>query len=125
MIKNQINPYLGNHPLSVLTTHEIQKFYNAIKKNGRVKKDTTHGTELADSMVRKVHMMLHEALDMAVKQKLIVSNPTNETTLPKNNYAPKQILNDEQLDKFMTQIKQDEKWYDFFYIEITTGLRKG
>ena len=125
MIKNQINPHLGNRPLSALTTQEIQKFYNAIKKNGRVKSDKKHGTELADSMVRKVHLMLHEALDMAVKQRLLVSNPTNGTTLPKNNYAPKQILNDEQLDKFMNQIRQDEKWHDFFYTEITTGLRKG
>ena len=125
MIKNQINPNLGKRPLSALTTQEIQKFYNTIKKKGRVKTDTTHGTELADSMVRKVHMMLHEALDMAVKQKLIVSNPTNGTTLPKNNYAPKQILNDEQLNRFMEVIKSDERWYEFFYTEITTGLRKG
>lgn len=125
MIKNQINPYLGNRPLSALTTIEIQKFYNTIKKNGRVKSDKNHGTALADSMVRKVHMMLHEALDMAVKQRLLVNNPTNGTTLQKNNYAPKQILNDEQLDKFMNQIRQDKKWHDFFYTEITTGLRKG
>ena len=125
MIKNQINPYLGNRPLSALTTMEIQKFYNTIKKNGRVKSDKNHGTELADSMVRKVHLMLHESLDMAVKQQLLVSNPTNGTALPKNNYAPKQILNDEQLDKFMNQIKQDKKWHDFFYTEITTGLHKG
>ena len=125
MINNQINPYLGNRPLSALTTQEIQKFYNTIKKNGRVKSDQKHGTGLADSMARKVHLMLHEALDMAVKQRLLVSNPTNGTTLPKNNYAPKQILNDEQLDKFMNQIRQDEKWHDFFYTEITTGLRKG
>lgn len=53
-------------------------------------------------------MMLHEALEMAVKQHMLVSNPTNGTTLPKNNYAPKQILNDEQLDKFIIHIKQDE-----------------
>ncbi|MBD5118611.1 MAG: site-specific integrase, partial [Clostridiales bacterium] len=125
MIKNQINPNLGKRPLSALTTQEVHKFYNTIKKKGRVKTDTTHGTELADSMVRKVHMMLHEALDMAVKQKLIVSNPTNGTTLPKNNYAPKQILNDEQLNRFMEVIKSDERWYEFFYTEITTGLRKG
>ena len=125
MIKNQINPNLGKRPLSALTTQEIQKFYNTIKKKGRVKTDTTHGTELADSMVRKVHMMLHEALDMAVKHRLIVSNPTTGTTLPKNNYAPKQILNDEQLNRFMEVIKSDERWYEFFYTEITTGLRKG
>ena len=125
MINNQINPYLGNRPLSALTTQEIQKFYNAIKKNGRVKSDKKHGTEIADSMVRKVHLMLHEALDMAVKQRLLVSNPTNGTTLPKNNYAPKQILNDKQLNRFIEAIKTDKRWCDFFYTEITTGLRKG
>ena len=125
MINNQINPYLGNRPLSALTTQEIQKFYNTIKKNGRVKSDKKHGMELADSMVRKVHMMLHETLDIAVKQRLIVNNPTNGTKLPKNNYAPKQILNDEQLDKFIEVIKIDKRWCDFFYTEITTGLRKG
>lgn len=125
IVKNQIKPYLGERPLSALTTNEIQKFYNTIKKQGRVHSDRTHGTELADSMVRKTHLLLHEALDMAVKQRLLVSNPTNGTTIPKNNYKDKQILNDEQLDKFMETIKADEKWYDFFYTEITTGLRKG
>lgn len=125
IVKNQIKPYLGERPLSALTTNEIQKFYNTIKKQGRVHSDRTHGTELANSMVRKTHLLLHEALDMAVKQRLLVSNPTKGTTIPKNNYKDKQILNDEQLNKFMEVIKTDERWYDFFYTELTTGLRKG
>ena len=125
MIKNQIKPYIGDRPLSALTTQELQKFYNTVKKNGRVKPDRRHGTELADSMVRGIHMMLHEALDMAVRLRLIVKNPTVGTTIPKNNYPPKQILNDEQLDRFMKRIRQDERWYDFFYTELTTGLRRG
>ena len=70
-------------------------------------------------------MMLHEALDMAVRLRLIVKNPTVGTTIPKNNYPPKQILNDEQLERFMQRIRQDERWYDFFYTELTTGLRRG
>lgn len=69
--------------------------------------------------------MLHEALDMAVRLRLIVKNPTVGTTIPKNNYPPKQILNDEQLERFMQRIRQDERWYDFFYTELTTGLRRG
>ncbi|MCM1062799.1 MAG: site-specific integrase [Eubacterium sp.] len=125
MVKNQIKPYLGERPLSALTTNEIQKFYNTIKKNGRVNSSKKYGNQLADSMVRKIHLILHESLDMAVQQRLLVSNPTNGTTIPKNNYKEKQILNDEQLDRFMEIIKSDEKWYDFFYTEITTGLRKG
>ena len=125
LIENQIKPYLGKRPLSTLTTNEIQKFYNTLKKQGRVHPDRIHGTELADSMIRKTHMVLHEALGMAVQQRLLINNPTIGTTIPKNNYKDKQILNDEQLNRFMEIIKNDERWYDFFYTEITTGLRKG
>lgn len=125
LIEHQIKPYLGNRLLSTLTTNEIQKFYNSVKKNGRVHANREHGPELADSMVRKIHLLLHESLDTAMRQRLVISNPTNGTTIPKNNYQAKQILNDEQLEKFMEVIKTDKLWYDFFYTELTTGLRRG
>ncbi len=70
-------------------------------------------------------MMLHEALDTAVRERLIAKNPTNGTTIPKNNYAEKQILGDEQLDAFLEAIKGEEYWCDFFYVEVMTGLRRG
>lgn len=76
-------------------------------------------------MVRGIHMLLHEALDMTVRRRLIINNSTVGTTIPKNNYPPKQILNDELLERFMQCIRQDELWYDFFYTELTTGLRRG
>jgi len=125
LIDNQIKRFIGSKPLASLTTAELQKFYNRIKKEGRVKPHPIHGLELADSMVRKVHMLLHEALDTAVRERLIVKNPTQGTTIPKNNYAEKQILDDEQLDKFMEAIKQEPYWFDFFYVEVMTGLRRG
>ena len=34
------------------------------------------------------------------------------------------ILNEEQLDAFMETIKADLIWHDFFYTELTTGLRR-
>lgn len=125
MIEHQIKRFIGDKPLTSLTTADIQKFYSKIKKQGRAKPHPIHGTELSDSMVRSVHLLLHEALDAAVRERLIVRNPTKGTTIPKKNYAEKQVLNDEQLDKFMEIIKQDPYWYDFFYVEIMTGLRRG
>lgn len=70
-------------------------------------------------------MMLHEALDTAVKERLIAKNPTNGTTIPKNNYPEKQVLGDEQLETFLEAIKHEEYWGDFFYVEVMTGLRRG
>ena len=125
LIKNQVKPFIGSKPLSALTTSEMQKFYNKIKKEGRVREHPIHGKTLADSMVRGVHMMLHEALDMAVKERLIVKNPTNGTTIPKCNYPEKQVLGDSQLNTFLDAIKAYPEWTDFFYTEVMTGLRRG
>lgn len=35
------------------------------------------------------------------------------------------MLTDEQLEKFMEIIQRDSIWCDFFYTELTTGLRRG
>ena len=125
MVKNQVKPFIGGKQISSLTTADIQKFYNKIKKEGRVRPHPIHGKALADSMVRGVHMMLHEALDAAVKERLIAKNPTNGTTVPKCNYPEKQILGDNQLETFLEAIKGHEYWCDFFYVEVMTGLRRG
>ena len=125
LTENQVKRFMGDRQLSTLTTADIQKFYNKIKKQGRVKPNRNGSYELSDSVVRGVHMMLHEALNTAVRERLIAKNPTNGTTIPKNNYAEKQILGDEQLDSFMEEIKKEEYWYDFFYVEVMTGLRRG
>ena len=125
MVKNQVKPFIGSKQISSLTTADMQKFYNKIKKEGRVREHPIHGKTLADSMVRGVHMMLHEALDTAVKERLIAKNPTNGTTVPKCNYPEKQILGDNQLETFLEAIKGHEYWCDFFYVEVLTGLRRG
>ena len=125
MVKNQVKPFIGNKQLASLTTADVQKFYNKIKKEGRVREHPVHGKTLADSMVRGVHMMLHEALDMAVKERLLAKNPTNGTTIPKCNYPEKQILGDNQLETFLEAIRGQEYWCDFFYVEVMTGLRRG
>ena len=125
MVKNQVKPFIGGKQISSLTTADMQKFYNKIKKEGRVRPHPIHGKALADSMVRGVHMMLHEALDAAVKERLLAKNPTNGTTVPKCNYPEKQILGDNQLETFLEAIKGHEYWCDFFYVEVMTGLRRG
>ena len=125
MVKNQVKPFIGSKQISSLTTADMQKFYNKIKREGRVREHPIHGKTLADSMVRGVHMMLHEALDAAVKERLLAKNPTNGTTVPKCNYPEKQILGDDQLETFLKAIKGHEYWCDFFYVEVMTGLRRG
>ena len=94
MIRTHVRPYLGDKPVAFITTADVQRMYNKIKKSGRQEAHPLRGHELADSTVRSVHMMLHEAMDAAVKERLIVKNPTDGTTIRKiitrpSRYSPK------------------------------------
>lgn len=124
-METYVNPILGNKQINLITTLDVQKMYAKIRKQGRVKNHPEYGHRLKDSSVRKIHMMLHHAMDTAVQTGLIAKNPTEGTVVPKNNYPPKTVLDDEQLDRFMEEIKKDPIWYDFFYTEMTTGMRRG
>ena len=124
-IENHVIPRLGYKKISFITTNDIQKMYVDIKENGRIKNREKHGSVLSDSVVRSIHMMLHQAFEDAVKERLISKNPTKGTTIPKKSRGELQVLNKEQLDRFLAEVDKDEMWRDFFYTELTTGLRRG
>ena len=124
-LANHVIPRLGYKKISFITTNDIQKMYVDIKENGRIHNRNEKGTALSDSVVRSIHMMLHQAFEDAVKERLISKNPTKGTTIPKKSRGELQVLNKEQLDRFLAEVDKDEIWRDFFYTELTTGLRRG
>ena len=123
--KHYIKPILGNKVISHITSTDIQRMYTRLKREGRVHEHPEYGHQLSDSMLSRIHAMLHHAMKDAQSAHLIAKNPTEGTVVPKPNYRPKQILNEAQLDTFLEAIEQDEVWRDFFYTELTTGLRRG
>ena len=120
-----IKPHLGHKQVSAITTADVQKMYNKLKESGRIRNHPTMGHQLSDSMVRSIHMMLHEAMEYAMREHMILKNPTEGTTIPRAAEKEMQILNEAQIRTFMEAIKQDEIWRDFFYLELMTGLREG
>lgn len=124
-VESYIKPALGKNPIAFLTTAQIQKFYNNLKNNGRINNRHIYGNGLSDASVVRIHGVLHEALDMAVKTHIISKNPTSGTTIPKIIKKEMQVLTDGQLNTFMKLIETEEHWRDFFYTELTTGLRRG
>ena len=120
-VENHIRPKLGNKIISQVTPKDIQRLYDKLAQSGNLHT----GAGLSGETIYGIHGMLHEALQAAQQTHLIASNPTEQVTVPKFTYGSKQILTEEQLDVFMKVIAEDEIWYDFFYTELTTGLRRG
>ena len=112
-IENHIRPSLGDKHLNRITPKDVQRFYDKL------------GDSLSSGTVRRIHTTLHGALKAAQQAHLIAGNPTEKITPPKFSYGPKRVLTDEHLDTFMKVIADDDTWYDFFYTELTTGLRRG
>ncbi len=116
-----LKPSLGHKRLSQLMPRDIQRLYDKLAAEGR--QDGQGG--LSSGTIRGIHGILHKALGAAQEASLIAHNPTARVTTPKLTPTKKQILNEEQLERFMVEIKKDEIWHDFFYTELTTGLRRG
>lgn len=112
-IENYIRPGLGEKRITQIKAADIQKFYDKL------------GQTLASGSVRRIHTTLHGIMKAAQQARLIPRNPVDEVVPPKFSYQQKQVLTDEQLAVFMNVIKEDEVWFDFFYTEIMTGLRRG
>ena len=84
-IEHHIKPYIGNIPLEKLTTMDLQKLYRKLLAKGRVDrieaKDQPKG--LSAKTVRNINQVISSAMDLAVTQKIILTNPTKACELPK------------------------------------------
>ena len=82
-----IKPLLGGKKMNSVTTTDIQRMYAKLKKEGRVREHPKHGHQLAASTVRRIHTMLHRALEDAVRAHIIPSNPADRVTLPRLDHT--------------------------------------
>ena len=124
-MENHVLLQLGAKLLTQVTAADLRKLYDALKRCGRKNPRPGQSLRLSGTTVHNIHATLHQALRVAVEQGLIPKNPADEVEPPKIIRQPMKILNEEQLDSFMEAIKEDPIWHDFFYTELTTGLRLG
>ena len=70
-IRCYVKPYLGGKIISRITRLDIQKLYQKLKKEGRVHDHPEYGYELSDTMVLRIHAMLHRCLKDAERDHII------------------------------------------------------
>ena len=122
---NHVKPYLGEKLLIKLTSDDLRELYQLLLERGRKLPRQNCGPGLAPATVRGIHTTLHHALKTAADGGLIPFNPAEKVTPPSVPNTPKRVLTHDQLEKFLCAIRFDPIWHDFFYTELTTGLRRG
>ena len=124
-ITKHIVPCLGDIKLNKLTGRQIQKMYNDLLDHGRERvsqKEKNPG--LSGTYVHGVHVMLHNCLNRAVKERLIVRNPADDVIVPKIDKKEMKILPPEQVKAYL-KAASVRGVLPLFYLELTSGLRKG
>lgn len=123
-IRLHIAPEIGNTPLNKLTQNDLQQFYARLKKDGRKTLTERFGEGLSDRMVRMCHATCRTALEKAVQEGLIRTNPAIGCKLPPKKAREMQVLDRDELQRFLIQAKA-EGYYELFLLDLSTGLRRG
>ena len=123
-IRLHIIPEIGDIPLNKLTQNDLQQFYGRLKKSGRKRFTDKYGEGLSDRMVRMCHAVCRSALERAVRDDLLRTNPAIGCKLPPKKAKEMQVLDREELQKFLIQAQADG-YYELFLLDLCTGLRRG
>ncbi len=104
-INNHIKPRIGNVKLNKLTNLDLQKMYKDLLESGRVTRTESENKPkgLSAKTVRNIHQVVSSALDTAVSQKLISTNPAEHCQLPKAEKQEMQTLTANQLEQFFVE----------------------
>ena len=126
-IEKHIVPGIGSIKLDKLTTLQIQQFYNKLKTSGRVQRYEhieLKNKGLSNRFIRGVHGVLNSALEQAVKERLITSNPAEGCKLPKIEKKEMKVLLPEQIGAYLQEANK-RGLLPAYYLELTSGLRRG
>ena len=113
-IRVHLKPYLGDLDLKDLSPRTLQQFYN-------YKSEAEH---LSPKTIININLFLHKALDYAVAEGYISSNPAAGVNLPRGKKPQIQILTRDEQDRLM-RCSYQYRYGVFVRLVLFTGLRLG
>ena len=75
-------------------------------------------------MVRGIHTLLNNCLEQAVAERLLLTNPAKGCRLPKLEKREMKILPEDKIGPYLAEAER-RGLLAAFYLELTTGLRRG
>ncbi len=118
IIRNHIKPNLGGMQLIHLKPHHIQSFYNRLSVPTDEKEATSPKT------IKNIHGVLHRAMQQAVLNEMIRTNPCNACVLPRVVRKEIKPLDEDQIADFLHEIS-GHRYESLFITTMFSGMREG
>ena len=113
IIRNHIEPTIGDIRLSHLAPAHLQSLYSQKLKEG-----------LSTRTVKYIHTIIHQTLDQALKWDLVIRNVSDAVDVPKLVRKPVEPLTQDQVQRLLEVLKED-RLYSFYVVCLGCGLRRG
>jgi len=110
--KTHICPKLGALRLSEISPLAIQSFYNQLSADG-----------LSPKTVKNVHGVLRRALQQAVSNRDLPSNPVDSCVLPKTPKKEMNVLDESDMARFLKEISGN-RHETLFILALFSGMRQ-
>ena len=123
-IYQHLIPALGQIPLEKLSTSDLQRHYATLQESGRLCRVDQYGPGLSDRTVRGIHAICRAALAKAEQERMCTGNPALGCRLPPKRGRESRVLAPEEIQRFLTQAREDG-CYELFLLDLATGLRRG
>ncbi len=117
VVEVHLIPGLGSIPLRQLDRSTFSTFYGELGRNGRA--DGKGG--LSPRSVRLIHVTAHKALHDAVKDNLLIRNPTDDAAVPAKVRSSTPSWTAEQVGQFLTATS-GQRLNPAFHLLATTGM---
>jgi hypothetical protein len=112
---------IGDVPLRALTRPLIRRFYTDIERRGRIRGGAR---PLSPKAVHNVHLMLRKALEDALEDGLIPTNPARRAHKLPTRRPEMMTWTEEELASFLSFVRED-RLYGLWRTAATTGMRRG
>jgi len=114
IVRRQLVPALGALRLDALTPARLDTFYRQLADK----------TALSATSIRHVHVVFGTALQAAVKQGRLTSNPARAVEPPRARHRDKVILSREECERLLDAARGD-RFEALYVLAVTTGMRLG
>lgn len=112
LVRMHLIPHLGDFKPDKLQPKHFRTLYNDIL-----------APKISAASIKKLHVIVNDALNRAVSDGIIMRNPAATVELPKGKMKLFNVWNTEQLQRFLETAKQDQ-YYIAFELAASTGMRQ-
>ena len=120
VINHHLIPRLGDLPLQTLRTEDIDALYGDLQRNGG-----PNGRPLTPNTVHRIHVVLHRALEQALRWEWLWVNPASHATPPSCEPAPIRPPSPQEIVRLLDYVSSiDLAFHAYLSLAVSTGARR-